>query len=450
MNRYLSKYFLYYPTTLLRGELIARHLDNANQFQWKDPKEIHQYQLEKLNVLLNYAYNNTPYYQKKLSPDICNLLSLNLISTLPFLRKSDLIQHATTLASKQKMRISTKTTGGSTGQAVTLLKNADALARERAVTWRSYRWANIEIGDPQARFWGVPLQKNRRLLYAIADIVANRIRLSAFNMNEEALLNYHKALHRFSPTYLYGYVSMIHEFSRFLKQKNLRLPSSVQSIITTSEVLTDSVRHDIESNTDLRVFNEYGCGEVGSIAHECEHGNMHLMSDNLIIEIVDQDNKPSDNGEIIVTDLFNYAMPLIRYKLGDFASTSSKHCPCGRNLPIIEKIHGRAYDIIVTPHGNRVHPESLMYVFEEFKENTGGIDQFQVIQTKIDELVINIVASPDLYKPQICEDILIKRINQTLNDTFKYHFNYVKNISREKSGKLRIIKSDLAKSHSLS
>ena len=129
------------------------------------------------------------------------------------------------------------------------------------------------------------MSQQQRLRYRLIDFIANRQRLSAFDITEESLKRYYKTLSEFKPKYLYGYVSMIEAFAIYLNEHQLKLPSSVLSIITTSEVLTDDSRVTIESATGLRVFNEYGCGEVGSIAHECERGSMHIMSDNLIVEV---------------------------------------------------------------------------------------------------------------------------------------------------------------------
>ena len=137
---------------------------------------------------------------------------------------------------------------------------------------------------------------------------------------------------KFRPTYLYGYASAIVDFCTFVNNRNYSLPSSIKSVITTSEVLTPSMRKLIENCTGVKVFNEYGCGEVGSIAHECEAGNLHTMDDNLIVEV---DNTDGKSGELIVTDLYNYATPLIRYRVRDYATKSNSTCSCGRQLGLL-------------------------------------------------------------------------------------------------------------------
>ena len=189
-----------------------------------------------------------------------------------------------------------------------------------------------------------------------------------------------------------------------------------------------------------RVYNEYGCGEVGSIAHECEQGSMHIMAQNLIIEVVNG-KRTDKSGKILVTDLFNYAMPLIRYDVGDYATLSELSCPCGRGLPVIEMIHGRAYDMIIDPGGKSHHPEILMYVFEELKTRNPGIDQFQVIQKRHDLLTINLVTGEGYDKTT--EKVTTECIRNVVHRDFTTVFNYTNSIPREASGKLRIIKSEI-------
>src|SRR5690606_32007777 len=184
----------------------------------------------------------------------------------------------------------------------------------------------------------VPHDRKARYRAMLADLVANRRRVSAFDLNDDSLARYYRKLQAFRPRYLYGYVSVLEVLARFIMDKGLKPIASVRSIITTSEVLSDAQRTLVESAFGVKIFNEYGCGEVGSIAHECEHGNLHIMADNLLIE-VDGDKE----GELIVTDFFNLKTPLIRYRLGDYGRLSGANCSCGRSLPVLDNVYGRAY-----------------------------------------------------------------------------------------------------------
>jgi len=444
MHPLISKYFFYYPVTLLNGEFVGKYLNQYEKFQYFSKSEIRGYQLMHLGRLLHHAYSTSSFYRDSfdahgVSP--ADVKTLEDIKSIPYLSKTNLVSNFDDIVStKQPILNSVKTTGGSTGQAVTLLKNCDALARERAATWRSYKWAGVGIGDPQARFWGMPLHASQRLKYNLIDFVANRMRFSAFDINEERLEFFFKQLLHFRPVYLYGYVSIIEVFSEFIARRNYKLPSSVKSVITTSEVLSEKVKYSIENSLHIKVFNEYGCGEVGSIAHECEQGAMHVMEENVILEIL-PDSKDSTIGEIVVTDLFNYSTPLIRYKLGDYASIFDNQCTCGRTLKTIGNIHGRAYDCIYTEEGKIFHPEIIMYIFEDIKEKVGGIKQFQVIQEKLNALSIKIVKTND-YDMDI-ERHIKEEVRTRIHPDMKTEFEYVDEVKREKSGKLRLVKSSI-------
>jgi phenylacetate-CoA ligase len=435
MNRFFAKYFFYYPVTLLNGEIILRHLKTGDAFQRQPIESIKLNQTKALNNLIAYVKEHSPYYKKLL----IDVNDANEFTDIPFLTKQLLINEFNNICTPRAKDASLKTTGGSTGEPVKIYKNSDALARERAATWRSYEWAKVGIGDKQARFWGVPHNSRNALKAKIIDFISNRKRVSAFNLTKESLDEYYDIMVKFKPSYLYGYVSVIRRFSEHIREYNLPMIQSVRSIITTSEVLTDGDRKTIEDVWNVKVFNEYGCGEVGSIAHECEHGNMHIVADNMLIEIIDQNGNPAETGEVVVTDFYNYATPMIRYKVGDFATLSHEACPCGRTLPVLKGIHGRAYDLIKTTSGKSIHPEALIYVFEELQSKTAAFSQFQIVQTEIDKLSIYIIKSSN-WHDDIMSDIE-SDIHKNIDASFQCHFVFCDTLEREKSGKMRVVKS---------
>lgn len=439
MNYLISRFAFYYPSTLLKGEPIAWLMGDYQRQQFWSREQLREYQFKKLKLLLEFAFNHSLFYKNLyqeagFTPE--DIRSVDDLRLLPSIDKNNLInQLDQILPSKPNLLWSQKTTGGSTGEPVKLYKNPMALARERCATWRGYEWAGLRIGDSQLRFWGVPHDRISSLKALLTDVIANRMRVSAFNLTEKSLHRYYRSALRYKPRYLYGYVSVIEEFARFISVNGLEPIPSLKAVITTSEVLSPVTRNRIEFSFKTRVFNEYGCGEVGSIAHECEQGNMHLMADNLIVE---QDAGEEEAGELLVTDLFNYATPLIRYRLGDFATLSEKHCSCGRGLPVIESIHGRAYDILSMPDGRRVHPESVIYVFEDIQKNTRAFNQFQVIQESPDEILIRIVPS-ERFDDSV-KDKIIGFLKKELSKNIKYKLKFVSEIPREASGKMRVVK----------
>ena len=437
MSPFFAKYFFYYPVTLLNGENISRHLKTGDAFQWESVKKIEYSQDHAINDLIAYVKNESPYYKEIL----WNVRDAKDFTKIPFLTKQLLIKEFNNICTPKAKGASLKTTGGSTGEPVKIYKDSDALARERAATWRSYQWAKVGIGDKQARFWGVPHNAKNAFKAKIIDFISNRKRVSAFNLTKESLDDYYQTLMKFKPSYLYGYVSVIRRFSEHIREYNLPKIESVRSIITTSEVLTDGDRKVIEDVWKIKIFNEYGCGEVGSIAHECEHGSMHIVADNMLIEIIGEDGHPAETGEVVVTDFFNYATPMIRYRVGDFATLSNDPCPCGRTLPILKGIHGRAYDIIKTPSGKSVHPEALIYIFEELQQQHHAFSQFQIIQRELDKLDIFII--PNENWSSSMESFIASGIHDKIDASFRLSFFKTNEISREKSGKMRVVKSEL-------
>lgn len=437
MHRLLSKYLLYYPVTLLKGELVAAYMPFYNNFQNKTADEIQAYQLKSFKRIVEYAFKNNQFYKQHYGSgfSLADIRSLDDLKQIPTITKNDLIGSISELSSTKNLFSSSKTTGGSTGQPVRLYKSPDALARERAATWRAYQWAGIEIGDAQARFWGVPHSQSGRFKARIADFAANRLRMSAFQITGENLSKYYKDIHRFGPAYLYGYVSAIDELAKFVISENLSPFPSLKSVITTSEVLTDTARSRICNAFGVKVYNEYGCGEVGSIAHECEHGSMHQMADNLIVEV---DSPPGEPGEIIVTDLFNKATPLIRYRLGDYATFDNSKCLCGRSLPVISAIHGRAYDLIRTISGKMIHPESLIYVVEGLQQETMAFRQFQAVQETLSKITISIVPSEKFSDSVV--NRLIALLKNDVDSSIDYEIQLCNEIQRESSGKMRLVK----------
>jgi phenylacetate-CoA ligase len=233
---------------------------------------------------------------------------------------------------------------------------------------------------------------------------------------------------------------MIEAYAKYLDRVGIEGNRDLKAIITTSEVLHESQRHFFQKIFRTKVYNEYGCGEVGSVAHECEHGSMHISAENMIVEILDGDRqcRPGEIGEIVVTELNNDVFPLLRYRLGDFATISYRSCTCGRNLPIIENIKGRAYDIIITDDGRSFHGEFFMYIFEEVERKNYGVAKFQVRQLAINDILVKIVPSSKYRRAEV-ENMVTGYSKKHLGENVAIRYEIVDEIPREKSGKMRII-----------
>lgn len=442
------RWVLYPGVLALRGESdMYEVLDNLRTFQWAEPEELREYQREKVRGLLEYAYRSVPYYRHQWGkePLPSEVDPLDWVRRLPRLTKTELQESREDLMSKERpSRLSKKTTGGSTGEPVTVLKDRDALARERAASWLCYGWFGVEIGDLGARFWGSPTGfRKRRFRYAMADAVMNRIRFSAFSFDEEDLEEYWRKCLRVEPDYFYGYVSMLTEFARYLEAQEYDGGQlGLKTVITTAEALSGPQRSLLEDVLCAPVQNEYGCGEVGPIAYECPEGRLHTMSTNLLVEIIAEDGRraePGESGEVVVTDLNNHAMPLVRYRVGDRA-VRGEACPCGRGFPVLEEITGRAYDFVEDTTGRRYHGEYFMYLFEDLRERGASVGRFRLRQVSDRELVVEMV-HPSGGLSQEDERFLRDRLRRDMPE-MDVRIQYRENMERAPSGKTRVIRND--------
>ena len=285
------------------------------------------------------------------------------------------------------------------------------------------------------------MDSKARLRAKAIDLITNRIRFSAFSFSESDMRNYVDIIKRGKPSYFYGYVSMIKQFAQFVDANKLRDQIQIKAIITTSEVLTTADKHYISSVFGCPVYNEYGCGEIGTIAHECRYGNLHISAENMIVEILDKNGNPvkdGESGEITVTDLTNYSMPLIRYRMKDFGSIIQKDCACGVKLPIFGSIYGREYDMVQNVAGEKFHGEFFLYMVEDAKKSGIIINGFQLEQTGIDSLLIKAVCTKDNFVK--FQDFMTSKIKHEFDDNVSLTFENPADILREKSGKLRVIK----------
>lgn len=442
----LAKYFVYYPIQWLRREPVFDCFRKVQETQWYSPDELIYWQGKRLQKTVLDAMRFVPYYQRVFREACLTPESFKVaedLKRLPLLTKSALREHARSLISRDyKGLLSSKTTGGSTGEAVTVVKDRTATAYARGVMWRNYGWWGIDIGDRQGRFWGIPITSSQKFRYKIIDLLSNRIRLSSFNFSDGDFLAYYGRLNRFRPQYLYGYASMIYEFADFLQRNNIKF--SVPLVITTSEVLYSYQRDLIQKILSCRVINEYGCGEVGPIAFECPEGGMHLMADNLYIEILKEDGSPASCGEVgqvVVTELHSRAMPLIRYQIMDSVEVGDERCPCGRSLPLIREVIGRAYDYLVSKSGRRFHGEKVMYLLEHLQDLKMGVRYIQVTQKTFLKLNIKVVQDEGFKDKAL--DIMRAYFSEALGQSLDIEFQSVNQIPRERSGKLRVVICEL-------
>jgi phenylacetate-CoA ligase len=439
---WVARNLVYRPACWLRGEPVFRLLRRYEETQWWSPERLAGLQEETLGALLRFATTRVPYYREAarragIAGERADVADL---ARLPLLTKADLVDHRAALSLPHLRGTATwKTTGGSTGLAVRVLKNRAATAAEQAASWRSYGWYGIRPGDRQARFWGVPLQASARLRFRAIDLALNRRRFSAFAFRRDDLRAYYERLVRLRPAWAYGYVSMLVQFAAFCLEQGLPLGSlGIRAVVTTSEVLTPGDRALLQEAFRTEVRDEYGCGEVGAILYECEKGLRHLMAENLWVELVpDPTAEEPAAHRLVVSDLHNRAMPLLRYDLGD-RIVPAPPCTCGRGLPAFARVFGRAYDFVTASDGSRFHGEFFMYLLEEFRDRGAPIRQAQFVQLEPDRIEVRIVPGPGWVASH--GQALAARLEEASEGRLRATATLVSELPRERSGKIRLVR----------
>jgi len=421
------------------GSPYLRHLKYLEKSQYFSLDKIRQIQWEKLIKLLKHAFENTEYYKRrfeeiKITPD--DIKTWDDFSKFPLLSKDNIRNNRETMIAHNipKSKLIPKKTSGSTGVSLEFFVDEDSLQWKRACTARHDRWAGWNIGERIAAIWGNPeYYKTFRL--RIRNLLLDRYSfLDTLKMDESAMETFYHTIRKKSPAILFGHAHSLYLFASFLRSKGL-IPPKPRGIISTAMVLHAHERQTIEDVFNAKVFNRYGCEEVGLIASECEyHQGLHMNLDNLVIEVIREGKPvpPGEPGSIVITDLSNYGMPLIRYKVGDVGIISESACACGRTLPLFKSIEGRAADYVVTPNGQFVSGISLT---ENFAMELPGVKQIQIVQDEIDHLLFRIVRANENGSDmeEKISDLVLKRFGPEM----KYDVEYVEAILQEASGKYR-------------
>ncbi|GAH58535.1 unnamed protein product, partial [marine sediment metagenome] len=210
------------------------------------------------------------------------------------------------------------------------------------------------------------------------------------------------------------------------------------AILTTGESLSSEVRHLLESTFGTKVADIYACNEAGDVAWQCCCGaGYHINADNVIVETVKNDKPVADGqvGEVVITNLNRYAMPIIRYKNGDLAILTRQPCPCGCKLPMIAEIVGRTGEDIFLPNGKAMPWNQLKSLM-----NHPRIRQFQLVQGIDGNFKIKYVVEADT-DIKVLEQLLDYRFRSLLGDSIHIITERVSRIDPTPSGKSKLVVS---------
>lgn len=408
------------------------------------------FQKKKLKQLITHAKMHSPYYKIFFSDidtsgDDPDLSGFNKMAPLTkeIIRANLKNIYSDDYTSRQWYFNSS---GGSTGEPLRFIQDITYTKWGNAMH-RFYYTHFLGIDEPfcsKIILWGATrdlFEGRRDFKSKCIDWMHNSVFLNSFLMTEPDMAGYVKTINAYKPVLLRGYAGSLYELSKYIQRKGIPIHSP-DIIVSAAETLHTNMREEIESVFGRKVYDFYGSREIGTLAGECKNGNYHTLFWN-IFEVLDNNNNPvnvGEEGRVVVTNLFNYSMPLIRYEIGDTAIRGPDTCGCGQLLPTLKKITGRITDHFKLKNGTHVPAEFFIHLLG-VECNKGEIKKFQVIQEDYNKIRIAVVINnkiPDDYTQDIDEKIRV-----VMGPECEITWNFVDDIPKTKTGKYLFTKSEI-------
>ena len=407
-----------------------------------------KYQEKELRKLLRHAYDSVPFYHRllseaKIKPE--DVKSVRDLNKLPIVKKNDIIRNIDSVVSERfKTRnLRTLLTSGSTGKPLRVFITRDEDDFRKAKHLR----ANLSCGhNPWDRWVTITSPSHFSEVTKFQQILgfyAPKF-VSVFNDTRQQM----SIIDKIRPDILDGYSSALFLLAKEVEKSGLKTIRP-KSIFGGAELIDRSSQRFIETVFDASFYDQYATIEFERMAWQCpEKSCYHIDADALIIQFVDQDGKEvsqGESGEIVCTSLFNYAMPFIRYAIGDLGIPTDEECACGRNLPLMKIIEGRSDSLIFLPNGRTLSPRAFTIAINKFQLSK-HIEQFRVVQKKIDYFEIQIKIQNKNVNRTSVEKELVEHLRNMLHievEEVTFDIRFVEEIPLDKSGKMMIVSSEL-------
>jgi phenylacetate-CoA ligase len=409
------------------GGIYQEYLRALKRTEYLPADKLRELQTAGLNRLLEFASTHVPHYRKHGETAFTTKDQIRerpddfMADTFP--RRALIPWH----------------TSGTTGKPLTVYYSREAMQRMWAFVELYRNAAGVTKDDRRGQFTGkmiVPPQSETKTFWR-RDLVNHALLLSTVHLLPGNLPFYAAAVERFQPAYLSGYASSMYVLAEYYRQSGRRAPQ-LKAALTSAETLLDHQRRAIEETFSTRVFDQYGQAEMESFWYECEAGRMHAHPLAGVTEILRPDGAPAalgEMGEVVLTGLVNYALPLVRYRIGDTARFAVESCPCGRGMPVIEEIGGRLDDFVYT------RERGFLGRLDPVLKGVRNIVESQLEQESLDVLRVRFVPAArftgeDLH---MLENNLRARVGRSIH----LEFECTDRIPRSANGKFRFVISRL-------
>ncbi len=400
-------------------------------------------QTQRLRKLLVYAGDRVPYYRdlfRKLKFNPTRVDTLAALAELPPMTREEVQSQLDRFRAEgmpdRDMR--RDATGGSTGTPMEFFHENRYRALTTAAALRTRTWAGWRPGSRTVWIWGAPQETRvwKTIRGRAIGWVSRNLYVDAFRAGTAEMAEWFQRIRDFHPQFIYGYASSIAHFASYLASRGDAI-GGVRGVFSTAERLHPWQREVIEQVFKCKVFDHYGSREIKAIAAECEAGSMHILAD---LNLVEVENPLLDAAPLLVTSLENYAMPFIRYRIGDIGALQPGPCKCGRVLPRLSLTIGRQTDIFVTPEGRHVHGE----YFTHLMYGVPGLSSFQFYQPTPERVILRAVPNAaydsDVHRRLMALD---ERIRRDVSPNIGLEVAIVDQIPLSPTGKFRFTWSDV-------
>jgi phenylacetate-CoA ligase len=414
--------------------------------QWLAPERLQALQFRQLDALVRHAYETAPYYRERWTGiyDPSTTLTPEAFGSLPVLRRSELQSHFEAIRSRNVPAahggITEARTSGSTGMPVRVLKTELVELWWRVMALRDHRWHRRDLTLKLAGIRHKAERDETDGWGAATDalLMSGPSATLPISLDVDSQLDW---LEQQQPDYLMTYPSNVAELARCSLERGIRLPR-LREVRTFGEGLGPEVVPLCREAWGVPVTDVYSANEVGYIALQCPEGDgYHVQSESLRVEILDdagRECRPGQVGRVVITDLHNFAQPLVRYELGDYAEAGPP-CACGRGLGFLRRIHGRVRNMLVLANGERHWPSFGQRGFAEI----APVLQHKFVQRDYSTIEAHLVTGRPLTASE--EEALSRHVLSRLPGRFTLKLVYCREIPRSTSGKFEDFESDVAR-----
>lgn len=445
VKRVIGNIYRAIPLQIRYGSVYKYYYNLLKQSERWDPEKIEKFNLTQFNKILKIANENTVFYPKYFNGKWKEINCLDEIKKIPMISKENLQTHKIEFLNKSinPKKLLYTTTGGTSGQTIELfwVKGRER-ARESAFMTTLWERAGYDYSKKTVVLRGnVVDYKNSGKIFSF-DPIKNRLFLSVYHLSDNNLPEYINMMKEFNPDFIHTYPSAITPFAKYVRQNNIEF-QNLQALFCSSENFYPGQRDLIEDAFKARVFSWYGHSEMGALAGECECSkNYHIFFEYGYFELIDENGQVIEDadrqGEIVVTSFEMTAMPLIRYRTGDFAEYVNGKCECGRSYKLINNVKGRwLQEQIVTKKGSKISITSLNMHSAIFDH----VQQYQFYQKRAGALVLRLIKRESFNKE---DEVAIKKaFLQKLQDLIDFKIVYVSDFQKTERGKHKFLIQEL-------